>query len=129
MFSFTALLLVSIVLALIVVFIHRVVSDTRKSTARFKERVDVRTGSSDFLKSAGLHPAAPNERSVWESHGNGNRNPDHLQGLGAKAGHFSRDSLHDVTPPEPKILRDHAGPAYKVTRRVVPNTPDDQGAS
>jgi len=121
--------LVSIVLALVAVFIYKVVSDTRKSSAKFNERVSVRTGSSDLWNSARLHPAAPNEHSVWESHGNGSRTPDHLRGPGAKAGHFSLGSRQGVTPTEPTILRDHAGPSYKVTRRVAPNTPDDQDAT
>lgn len=104
MFTYTSFFLVSIVLAVVVVFIYKVVSDTRRSMSESKRRADIKNrapsyhseyatrtalptpkAAADIWSSASFRPAMPNEHSVHKSHGNGNRYPGRVEVKGKKA--------------------------------------------
>lgn len=114
MFTYTSFFLVSLVLAVVVVFIYKVVSDTRRSMSESKRRADSKNrapsyhseyatrtalpGSKavpDIWSSTSLRPAVPNEHSVHRSHGNGNRYPGRIAEKGNKAPNSPTDQKSD----------------------------------
>ena len=140
MFTYTTLFLGSFIVALVAIFVFKVVGDTRKAISKSNERIDLveRTPTHQYegaarmagagaqfppddagqgmsWRSAKLTPAAADEHSVFQSHGSDAPFPAHAPVQAERPQKSKSCSLYDIGTVDPVIVSDSGDSAYEVT--------------
>ena len=150
MFTYTTLFLGSFIVALVALFVLKVVVDTRKASRKAKERVDLvkrapthqyegaaraasagvqfppdDAGQGMAWRSAKTTPAMADEHSVFQSHGSGVSTPDQPMVQDRSTRKARGCSLYDAGPVETNVVNEPAGKSYKVTHHGPFDNLDD----
>ena len=140
MFTYTTLFLGSFIVALVAIFVFKVVGDTRKAISKSNERIDLveRTPTHQYegaarmagagaqfppddagqgmsWRSAKLTPAAADEHSVFQSHGSDAPFPDHAPVEVKRVQKAKSCSLYDIGTVDPVAVNDSGDSSYNVT--------------
>ena len=140
MFTYTTLFLGSFIVALVAIFVFKVVLDTRKAVSKSKKRVELidrppthqyegaarvagsgaqfppdDAGQGMSWRSAKMTPAAADEHSVFQSHGSDAPFPDHAPVQVKRPQKAKSCSLYDVGTTETAAVNDSGDLSYDVT--------------
>jgi len=140
MFTYTTLFLGSFVLAVVALFVFKVVTDTHKAKLKSKKRIEPfkrqpthqfeavprmasagtqfppdDAGGNMSWGSAKLTPAMPDQRAIVETHGSGVAFPEHPAAQSQSVQKAKGCSLYDVGGTEAAVVNDSGDSSYKVS--------------